>query len=47
MRLERREHRPLLLVVLSPILAVAAALALAGILIALEIGRASCRERVL
>ncbi len=34
MRLERREHRPLALVVLSPILAVAAALVLAGLLIA-------------
>lgn len=34
MRFERREHRPLALVVLTPLLAIAAALALAGILIA-------------
>ncbi|MCF3643051.1 ABC transporter permease [Rhizobium sp. TRM95111] len=35
MRFERREHRPLWLVVLSPLIAIVAALALAGILIAL------------
>lgn len=34
MRFERREHRPLALVVLTPFLAVAAALALSGLLIA-------------
>ncbi|PKR89555.1 ABC transporter permease [Pleomorphomonas diazotrophica] len=34
MRFERREHRPLFLVVLTPLLAVAAALALSGLLIA-------------
>lgn len=34
MRFERREHRPLALVILTPLLAVAAALALSGILIA-------------
>lgn len=34
MRFERREHRPLALVVLTPLLAIAAALALSGILIA-------------
>ncbi len=33
MRFERREHRPLALVILTPLLAVAAALALSGILI--------------
>jgi simple sugar transport system permease protein len=35
MRFERREHRPLYLMVLTPVLAVVAALALAGILIAI------------
>ena len=35
MRLERREHRPAVLVLLAPVAAVAAALALAGVLIAL------------
>ncbi|PIO99948.1 ABC transporter permease [Pleomorphomonas carboxyditropha] len=34
MRFERREHRPLALIVLTPLLAVAAALALSGLLIA-------------
>ncbi|MBS1168159.1 MAG: transporter permease protein [Proteobacteria bacterium] len=34
MRFERREHRPLALVILTPLLAIAAALALSGILIA-------------
>ena len=34
MRFERREHRPLALIILTPLLAVAAALALSGILIA-------------
>ena len=36
MRLERRPHRPLVLVVLAPILAVAAALLISGVLIALD-----------
>ena len=35
MRLERRAHRPLFLVLVSPLIAVAAALAIAGILIAM------------
>ncbi|MCJ9725607.1 ABC transporter permease, partial [Agrobacterium sp. BETTINA12B] len=35
MRFERREHRPLYLMILTPLLAVVAALALAGILIAI------------
>ncbi|QRM57417.1 ABC transporter permease [Sinorhizobium sp. BG8] len=35
MRLERRDHRPLYLILLAPVLAVVAALAIAGILIAL------------
>ena len=35
MRLERRAHRPLFLVLVSPLIAVAAALAIAGILIAI------------
>jgi ABC-type uncharacterized transport system permease subunit len=35
MRLERRTHRPLFLVLVSPLIAVAAALAIAGILIAM------------
>ena len=34
MRFERREHRPLALIILTPLLAVAAALALSGLLIA-------------
>jgi simple sugar transport system permease protein len=34
MRFERREHRPLALIILTPLLAVAAALALSGVLIA-------------
>ncbi|MEK1925638.1 MAG: ABC transporter permease, partial [Rhizobium giardinii] len=35
MRLERREHRPLLLLIGAPIAAIVAALALSGILIAI------------
>ncbi|CCV15688.1 ABC transporter permease [Mesorhizobium sp. STM 4661] len=35
MRLERRSHRPLFLVLVSPLIAIAAALAIAGILIAM------------
>lgn len=35
MRFERREHRPLSMMILAPVLSVVAALALAGILIAI------------